>query len=54
VSLATGTHPDRHGIVGNHFVDRQRGAFRMGSDANWVLAEPIWIAAERQGVVAAT
>jgi predicted AlkP superfamily pyrophosphatase or phosphodiesterase len=54
VSLATGTHPDRHGIVGNHFVDRGRGSYRMESDADWLLAEPIWIAAERQGVVAAT
>ena len=54
VSLATGTFPDRHGIVGNHFVDRQRGVYRMDSDADWLLAEPIWIAAERQGVMAAT
>jgi predicted AlkP superfamily pyrophosphatase or phosphodiesterase len=54
VSLATGTHPDRHGIVGNHFVDRQLGRYAMESEADWLLAEPIWIAAERQGVIAAT
>ncbi len=54
VSLATGTYPDRHGIVGNHFFDRERGSYRMESDADWLLAEPVWIAAERQGVIAAT
>jgi arylsulfatase A-like enzyme len=54
VSLATGTFPDRHGIVDNHFVDRERGEFRMSGDADWIEAEPVWIAAERQGVPAAT
>lgn len=54
VSLATGTYPDRHGIVDNHFVDRERGRYRMESDADWIEAEPLWIAAERQGVPAAT
>jgi arylsulfatase A-like enzyme len=62
VSLATGTYPDRHGIVDNHFVDRararvsalERDEYRMSSDADWIQAEPLWIAAERQGVPAAT
>lgn len=54
VSLATGTYPDRHGIIDNHFIDRQRGRYRMSSDADWIEAEPLWIAAERQGVPAAT
>lgn len=54
VSLATGTYPDRHGIVDNRFLDRERGAFSMSNDASWIQAEPIWITAERQGVVAAT
>jgi len=54
VSLATGTHPDRHGIVGNSFWDRERGRFRYGNDASWIEAEPLWAAAERQGVPAAT
>jgi predicted AlkP superfamily pyrophosphatase or phosphodiesterase len=53
VSLATGTHPDRHGIVDNHFLDRKRGRFSMESDASWIEAEPLWAAAERQGVPAA-
>ena len=54
VSLATGTFPDRHGIVDNHFYDAERGRYRMSSDADWIQAEPLWIAAERQGVPAAT
>jgi len=54
VSLATGTHPDRHGIVGNRFIDAKRGRFSYSNDASWIAAEPIWVAAERQGVRAAT
>ena len=53
VSLATGTWPDRHGIVDNQFFDRERGEFRMGNDASWIDTEPLWAAAERQGVPAA-
>ena len=53
VSLATGTYPDRHGIVDNQFFDRERGEFRMDNDASWIEAEPLWAAAERQGVPAA-
>ncbi len=53
VSLATGTFTDRHGIVGNVFRDRERGLFRYSNDASWIEAEPIWAAAERQGVRAA-
>ncbi|MEM1230101.1 MAG: ectonucleotide pyrophosphatase/phosphodiesterase [Pseudomonadota bacterium] len=54
VSLATGTYPDRHGIVGNHFIDRKLGRYSMSSETRWLQAEPLWIAAERQGVPAAT
>lgn len=54
VSLATGAPPDRHGIVMNAFEDRVRGRFSYGNDASWIDAEPIWAAAERQGVRAAT
>jgi len=53
VSLATGTHPDRHGIVDNRFFDRRRGAYDREADASWIEAEPLWVAAERQGVPAA-
>jgi arylsulfatase A-like enzyme len=36
--------------VGNVFIDRERGRFSYSDDASWVEAEPIWSAAERQGV----
>ncbi len=54
VSMATGTYPDRHGIVDNIFLDREQGLYRNRADANWLQAEPLWIAAERQGIPAAT
>lgn len=53
VALATGAHADRHGVVANHFLDSERGEFRYGSDASFLEAEPLWAAAERQGVRAA-
>jgi len=49
-TLATGVHPDRHGIVNNEFLDRGRGLFARDDDASWLLAEPIWVTAERQGI----
>jgi predicted AlkP superfamily pyrophosphatase or phosphodiesterase len=52
--MATGTYPDRHGIVDNRFFDREQGLYLNRADANWLQAEPLWIAAERQGVPAAT
>ena len=54
VSLATGTYPDRHGIIDNEFYDADGRHYRYSGDADWLLAEPLWIAAERQGVPAAT
>lgn len=54
VSMATGTFADVHGIVDNRFYDRDRGVYSYSSDADWLQAEPLWIAAERQGVKAAT
>lgn len=50
VSMATCTHTDRHGIVANRFHDRERGTFDYGNDASWIRTEPLWAAAERQGV----
>lgn len=54
VAQATGTYADRHGIVGNRFLDPELGYFDYGNDARYLEAEPIWAAAERQGVRAAT
>lgn len=59
-TLATGLHPDQHGIVSNLFYDPERGdMFKLGdqadmTDARWWGGEPIWNTAERQGVLAAT
>jgi len=50
VALATGAHTDRHGIVGNRFFDPAKGEFAYSNDASFIEAEPIWAAAERQGV----
>jgi alkaline phosphatase D len=52
-TLATGVHPDRHGILNNRFLDRERGLFEYDDDPSWLLAEPLWITAERQGARAA-
>jgi predicted AlkP superfamily pyrophosphatase or phosphodiesterase len=55
VSLATGATPAVHGIVDNRFWDRARKErFDYSNDASWIDAEPLWAAAERQGVRAAT
>jgi predicted AlkP superfamily pyrophosphatase or phosphodiesterase len=54
VSLATGAYTDGHGIVGNVFVDAERGRYAYSDDASWIEAEPIWVCAERQGVRSAT
>jgi predicted AlkP superfamily pyrophosphatase or phosphodiesterase len=53
VALATGARTARHGILGNRFRDRVRGLFDYSNDASWIEAEPLWVAAERQGRKAA-
>ena len=58
-SLVTGMHPGHHGIVENSFFDPVRNAvysFRnplTAWDGSWYGGEPIWVTAERQGMVAA-
>jgi len=54
VALATGAPVDVHGIVGNRFRDADLGDFDYGEAAAFLQAEPLWAAAERQGVRAAT
>ena len=59
VALATGTYADRHGIVANVFRDSKRGVYNYAADgeyaadAAWMDAEPLWVTAERQRVLAA-
>jgi predicted AlkP superfamily pyrophosphatase or phosphodiesterase len=57
-SLVSGVHPETHGLVANSFWDpERREGYSLSSDAvtdgTWYLAEPIWVTAERQGMVAA-
>lgn len=55
-SMATGLHPDHHGVVNNSFYDAEADStYRMGSlDPQFYGGEPIWNTAERQGVRTAT
>jgi predicted AlkP superfamily pyrophosphatase or phosphodiesterase len=52
IALATGARTDRHGIINNVFYDRDRGLYDHGGPGygDWLEAEPIWAAAERQGL----
>lgn len=55
-SIATGLHPDRHGITSNTPYSRSMDRI-MARDAHgegaWWGGEPIWVTAEKQGVRAA-
>lgn len=59
-TVVTGLHAGRHGLVGNSFWDPARNAgYRMADtlavrDASWYRGEPIWVTAERQGMVSAS
>lgn len=61
-TLATGLHPDRHGLVYNSMRDPNLPGrtFTLGNRAEvmdrvwWDAAEPIWVTAERQGLRTAT
>lgn len=58
-SIATGMLPARHGLVANEFPDQETGKwynYKIRSsvqDGSWYLAEPIWVTAEKQGMVTA-
>ena len=58
-SLVTGMYPGRHGIVANRFYDPARKASyvytdsKVVSDGEWYRGEPIWVTAEKQGMVSA-
>jgi len=56
-SIATGMYPEEHGIVDNNFYDpvfRETFRYRDSTiswDGRWYGGEPIWVTAERQGMV---
>ncbi len=58
-SLVTGLQPSRHGIVANRFYDPERREayaytdLKAVTDGTWYRGEPIWVTAEKQGMVSA-
>jgi predicted AlkP superfamily pyrophosphatase or phosphodiesterase len=59
-TIVTGMYAETHGLVGNRFWDPARNeAYSMGDtldvwDGSWYRGEPIWVAAEKQGMVTAS
>ncbi|EFC47040.1 predicted protein [Naegleria gruberi] len=58
-TLVTGLYAESHGIVSNRFYDPNYDAvFKLGSqeafNPRWWLGEPIWVTAEKQGLVSAS
>ena len=58
-SLVTGLYAEDHGIVANSFYDPARGErYSIGTptvvDGSWYRGEPLWVTAERQGMVTAS
>jgi alkaline phosphatase D len=59
-SMATGFYPDHHGIVHNSFYDpRLNRHYKIGDrsaveDSLFYQREPIWVIAEKQGVITAS
>jgi len=58
-SIATGLYPANHGLIGNRFPSKNRQKFyslyerETVQDGSWYGGEPIWVAAERAGLVTA-
>jgi len=58
-SIATGLFPAHHGLIGNRFPSKDRQKFyslyerETVQDGSWYGGEPIWVAAERAGLVTA-
>jgi predicted AlkP superfamily pyrophosphatase or phosphodiesterase len=59
-TLATGLYPSHHGIVANIFPDRSTGRWyeyknpESSGDGSWYGGEPIWVAAEKVGMLSAS
>ena len=57
-AMATGLHPDHHGLVNNSFYDKKMGlSYSIGNDEarvnpDFYKGEPIWSTVERQGLTA--
>jgi alkaline phosphatase D len=59
-SIATGMYAETHGLVGNRFWAPDKQAYYsigdrvIVEDGSWYRGEPIWVTAERQGMVSAS
>jgi alkaline phosphatase D len=58
-SMATGLYPDNHGIVCNRFLDSTLGYYSIRDrkaveNGDFYGGEPIWLTAEKQGMIAGT
>ena len=59
-TLVTGMYPGRHGIVSNRFYDEVLRDTFVNTDSlkvresKWFGGEPVWVTAERQGMLTAT
>ena len=58
-SIATGLYPASHGLIGNRFPSKDRQRFYALSDrqavqdGSWYGGQPVWVAAEKAGMVTA-
>jgi len=58
-TVATGLYAENHGVVGNRFwAPDRRDTYATGDrskveDGSWYRGEPIWVTAERQGMLSA-
>lgn len=58
-SIATGLYPANHGLVGNRFPSKDRRSYyslrdrETVEDGSWYRGEPVWVAAEKLGMVSA-
>lgn len=58
-SIATGLYPANHRLIGNEFPSKDRSKFYSLSDretvqdGSWYGGQPIWVAAEKSGLVTA-
>lgn len=59
-SIATGMYPDNHGIIGNSFYSYKKDKlYRLGDreaveDGTFYKGTPIWVAAEKEGMLSAS
>jgi len=59
-TVATGMYAEHHGLVGNRYWAPDKGALYdmndrdIVEDGSWYRGEPIWVTAERQGMLSAS